>query len=70
MTTGVRPAPNHYDRVSGPNTGYGFTTRFAGLDETAGRISHDHQPTLAEHVDDIREFLEQVNPLTGYIEDE
>jgi hypothetical protein len=60
----------HYDWGSGPNTGYGFTSGFASYDESSGRVTHDHQPTLAEHLVGIRGFLEQVDPATGYIEDD
>ena len=60
----------HYEWASGQNTGYGFTTGFAAFDEASGQTSHDHQPTLAEHIEGIRDFLGQVDPQTGYIEDE
>ena len=60
----------HYDWVSGPNSGYGFTSGIAELDELSGRITHDHQPTLAEHLEAVGAFLEQVDPDTGYIEDD
>jgi hypothetical protein len=60
----------HYDWVSGPNSGYGFSTAFAVLDESTRKVSYDRQPTLAEHLDGIHDFLEQVDPDTGYIEDE
>lgn len=60
----------HYDWVSGPNTGHGFTSGINVLDAVSGRISHDYQATLAEHVEGIRGFLEQVDPDTGYIEDD
>jgi hypothetical protein len=60
----------HYDWVSGPNTGYGFTSAFASYDELSDRTTYDHQPTLDEHVAGIHNFLEQVDPDTGYIEDD
>ncbi|MEA2348692.1 MAG: hypothetical protein QOG62_2479 [Thermoleophilaceae bacterium] len=60
----------HYDWISGPNTGYGFMSGIAELDEFSGRISHGLQATFAEHVEAIRGFLEQVDPETGYIEDD
>lgn len=55
-----RPGQYHYDWVSGPNAGYGFTS-----------ASSDGRPsTLADHEECIRNFLEQVDPETGYIEEE
>lgn len=47
-----------YDWVSGPNEGYGFS-----------ESRSDRQPTtLEEHVEGIRTFLTQVDPVTGHIE--
>lgn len=45
---------NHYDWISGPNDGYGFSVS-GGL----GPISHE------QHVSAIRGFLAAVNPATG-----
>jgi hypothetical protein len=61
----------NYDWVSGPNSGYGFTSAFMVLDELSRKTSSDRPPpTLAEHLEGIRNFLEQVDPDTGYIEDD
>jgi hypothetical protein len=56
----LRPAEHggtHYDWVSGRNTGYGFSA------------SVDSRAPLDEHRLSIRSFLAQVDPNTGYIED-
>ena len=53
-----RPGQYHYDWVSGPNAGYGFTSA-----SSEGRPS-----TVADHEESIRNFLEQVDSETGYIE--
>lgn len=45
----------HYDWVSGPNDGYGFSV-FCGV----GPMSRER------HSADIREFLSAVDPVTGY----
>ena len=44
----------HYDWVSGPNSGYGFT-----MSPTA--------ESAAEHRDNVRGFLSMIDPATGYI---
>lgn len=46
----------HYDWVSGPNDGYGFSV-FCG----PGPISHER------HAADIRDFLAGIDPATGYL---
>ncbi len=46
----------HYDWISGPNDGYGFST-FGG----PGPISHER------HVAAIRDFLAGIDPATGYL---
>jgi hypothetical protein len=48
----------HYEWVSGPNQGYGFT------------VSPTTNASLDAHRENIRGFLSQVDPATGYIEDE
>ena len=48
----------HYDWVSGPNPGYGFT-----MSPTADLPEHDHR-------ENIRSFLAQIDPETGYIADD
>jgi hypothetical protein len=53
-----RPGQYHYDWVSGPNPGYGFSS-----------ASSDGRPsTIDDHEEAIRNFLRQVDPETGYIE--
>ena len=48
----------HYDWVSGPNSGYGFST------------SGGAQPLSRErHLDRIRGFLAGIDPATGYLAD-
>lgn len=55
-----QPGAYHYTWVSGPNDGYGFTSRRS-----------DHQrSSVAEHDEGIRDFLSAVDPETGYIEDD
>lgn len=76
----VRPRPDGgyaYDWTTGPNPGYGFivSRRFvAGHDreavaaaDAAERASPTPK-TTGEHRHLIREFLEDVDPDTGYIE--
>ena len=46
-----------YTRLTGPNEGYGF-----GSSPTSGW-------TTEEHRDNIRSFLAQIDPSTGYLED-
>ncbi|RNI22965.1 hypothetical protein EFY87_08560 [Flexivirga caeni] len=54
-----QPGAWHLTWVSGPNAGYGYTTRRS-----------DHQwadpPDL---IDGARAFLAEINPETGYLED-
>jgi hypothetical protein len=45
-----------YTWLSGPNPGYGFG------------VSPTPNPSLDEHLDNIRDFLAIVDPTTGYIE--
>lgn len=46
----------HYDWLSGPNDGYGFSV-------LGGRLSKKQQ------VADIRDFLSGIDPATGYLAD-
>lgn len=55
-----QPGAYHYTRVTDPAAGYGFTSRMS----TRTRRSTD------AHVAAIRGFLEMVDPVTGYIEDD
>ena len=55
-----QPGTYHYTRLTGPAPGYGFSTRRS-----------DHvRSTTAKHVERIRGFLDAVDPITGYIEDD
>ncbi|KAA9146218.1 hypothetical protein F6B41_15945 [Microbacterium lushaniae] len=46
----------HYDWVSGPNDGYGFS------------VSGGYEPVTREwHVAAIRDFLAGIDPATGYL---
>lgn len=56
----TQPGAYGYSWVNGPHDGYGFGSR---------RSDH-RRSTLDEHEDHIREFLEAVDPNTGYIEDD
>jgi hypothetical protein len=57
-TSPERPGQYHYDWISGPNAGYGFSS-----------ASSDGRPsTTDDHEEAIRNFLGQVDPETGYIE--
>lgn len=59
--TGRRDEPGQYDYewVNGPNPDYGFSVG-----------ASDNRPfTTVEHEEAIRDFLAQVDPRTGYIED-
>jgi hypothetical protein len=47
----------HYDWISGPNAGYGFSESPA-------------PDSLEQHRASIRNFLSLVDPATGYIEDD
>jgi hypothetical protein len=55
-----QPGAYHYTRLTGPAPGYGFTSR---------RSDHGRS-TTAEHVQAIRSFLDMVDPVTGYTEDD
>ena len=59
----VRPSENghghHFDWVSGPNPGYGFTIRTSD----GSAVPRD------QLVSQIRAFLGQIDPQTGYIAD-
>jgi catechol 2,3-dioxygenase-like lactoylglutathione lyase family enzyme len=54
-----QPGAYHFVWLSGPNPGYGFTTRVS---------SHRRQPQQLL-IDSATGFLEQVDPQTGFIED-
>ena len=70
----VRPSENghghHFDWVSGPNPGYGFSTEspviYVPMREGAAA-----GPAAGEsvHVQQIRDFFAQIDPDTGYIRD-
>jgi hypothetical protein len=52
------PGQYHYEWISGPNPGYGFSV-----------ASSDGRPsTMVDHERAIRNFLSHVDPETGYIE--
>ena len=53
-----RPGQYHFDWVSGPNPGYGFSSGW----------SDGESRTAAELEEAIRDFLAQVDPKTGFIE--
>ena len=54
-----QPGAWHVDWVSGPNVGYGFTTRRS-----------DHQWESREQLDrGVRSFLDEIDPATGYLRD-
>ncbi len=54
-----RAAPGaHYAWVSGPDEGYGFGASGA------------ERPSLAQHRENIHDFLAQVDPATGFIGDD
>jgi hypothetical protein len=58
VTVRDRPGQYHFDWVSGPNRGYGFS-----LGTSDGRELSD-----ADIEESIRSFLAQVQPETGYLE--
>ena len=70
----VRPAADdngvHFDWVSGPNPGYGFSSGAPIV-----FVPEGHPPVAAPLVDDaqltasIRTFLAQIDPATGYVAD-
>jgi hypothetical protein len=51
----AQPGAYHYTRLTGPAPGHGFTSR---------RSDHDRS-TTAEHVTQIRSFLDGLDPATG-----
>lgn len=53
-----QPGAYHFVWLTGPNPGYGFTSRAS---------SHTRQPQQML-IDSAINFLEQVDPQTGYIE--
>jgi hypothetical protein len=53
-----QPGHYHYAWISGPNPGYGFSSA-----SSDGRLS-----SVVDHEEAIRNFLSQVDPVTGYIE--
>jgi hypothetical protein len=55
-----QPGAYHYTRLTGPASGHGFTAR---------RSDHQRSTTL-EHEAQIRAFLEWVEPVAGYVEDD
>ena len=57
---GTTPGHYHYAWVSGPNSGYGFSST----------VSDGSSLTDEQHLDAIRDFLAAVDPTTGYIEDD
>ena len=76
----VRPRPDGgyaYDWTTGPNPGYGFSVsrRFVAGDDREAVAAADAAErasptpkTIEEHLHSIREFLDDVDPDTGYIE--
>ncbi|RLP67929.1 hypothetical protein D9V30_12400 [Mycetocola reblochoni] len=52
----VHDGSHHYDWVSGPNDGYGFSV--SRRPEPLGRAQHDAE---------IRNFLAAIDPTTGYL---
>lgn len=54
-----QPGAYHLTWLTGPNPGYGFTTR---------ATSHTRM-ARQQLIDQIRGFLQQIDPGTGYIED-
>jgi hypothetical protein len=53
------PGAYHYTWASGRNPGYGFTSA----------RSDGRSPAMSEHEESIRDFLSQIDPGTGYLED-
>jgi hypothetical protein len=53
------PGEYHYTWISGPNPGYGFTS----ASSTGKRLE------MLDHVNAVRNFLTQIDPKTGYIEE-
>ena len=56
----TQPGAYHYTRLTGPVSGYGFTSR----------RSDQARSSTGEHVQAIRSLLGLVDPVTGYIEDD
>jgi hypothetical protein len=54
-----QPGAYHYTWLSGPNEGYGFTSR---------RSDEGRATSVDQHVQAIRRFLAQIDPETGYID--
>ncbi len=54
------PGAYHYTWKSGPNEGYGFSSA----------LSIPRPLSREEHRQGIRNFLDMIDPRTGYIEDE
>ncbi|WP_159614542.1 hypothetical protein [Glutamicibacter sp. JC586] len=48
----------HYTWISGLNDGYGFSA-----------LGTDQAPTVEQHEAVIREFLADINPATGFLQD-
>ena len=57
-----QPGAVHYTRVTPPAEGYGFTSRISTYDAASW--------TRAMHEQNIRSFLESIDPETGYLEDD
>jgi hypothetical protein len=55
-----QPGAYHYTRLTEPASGYGFTAR----------RSDSQRSTIPEHEASIRAFLDAVDPVTGYLEDD
>lgn len=51
-----RDGTTHYDWESGPNEGYGFTVSGYG-----------DEPSHEYHLSQIRDFLSEIDPATGYL---
>lgn len=70
-----RRGPGDYDCdwISGPNRGYGFGSRTGVAYEPPGpppgTITRPPEVTTCDHVESIRNFLAQIDPKTGHIDD-
>ncbi|MFD4369773.1 hypothetical protein [Rhodococcus sp. NPDC058521] len=77
FTVTVRPEDPDtcdYDWISGPNPGYGFSSSkhvaYFSIRERADTPTAPLPPsTISEHREAIRDFLSQIDPETGYLED-